>query len=237
MTKLYSTLAWVYHEMYKEFFNYEEEHHFYDSVLRKYNHNSILEIGCGSGMLARRFLKSGYNYLGLDLSDEMLHIARQEVKSGTFVQGDMRNLSIDKQFDAVLITGRSISHNIENDEVINTFKGVHRLLKEKGLLIFDFFHADDVMYDLNDFEQEVNVNNKRIRRQSQLRQNLKTGWTWDWAAKYTIEEEGKTETFDDFVTLRAFTKDEIQLLLRMAGFKIKRVIEERKTITLVTERI
>ena len=237
MTKLYSTLAGIYHEMYKQLLNYDEEHRFYDSVLKKYDRHSILEIGCGSGMLARRFLKDGYDYTGLDLSNEMLDIARSEVKTDKFVQGDMRNLSINRQYDSVLITGRSIAYNIENEEVLNTFTGIHKVLKNNGLLIFDFFEADGVMHDLNDFEQEIKVGNKRIHRMSQLKKNLKTGWTWDWIAQYTIEENGKTEVHDDFATLRAFTKDEIRLFLKLSGFKVKRVMEDRKIVSFIAEKV
>lgn len=236
MTKLYSTLAGIYHEMYKQLFNYDEEHRFYDSILKKYNHHSILEIGCGSGMLARRFLAGGYDYTGLDLSSEMLDIARSEVETGKFVQGDMRNISLDQQFDSVLITGRSIAYNIENEEVADTFAEIHKVLNDNGLLIFDFFDADGVMHNLNNFEHEIQIGSKRICRTSQLKKNLKTGWTWDWIAQYTIEENGKKEEHEDFATLRAFTKDELRLFLKLAGFKVKRVLDDREVIRLIAEK-
>ena len=66
MTHLYSTLANIYHEMYQHIFDYDKEFIFYDSLLKSNNCQKILEIGCGSGMLARRFLNNGYDYLGLD---------------------------------------------------------------------------------------------------------------------------------------------------------------------------
>ena len=72
--------------MYQHIFDYDEEYNFYDSILKKNNCTNILEIGCGSGMLARRFLKNGYSYLGLDLFNEMLNIARNEVKADTTIR-------------------------------------------------------------------------------------------------------------------------------------------------------
>ncbi len=74
MTKLYSTLANIYHEMYQHVFDYDKEYDFYDSILKSNNCHSILEVGCGSGMLARRFLENGYKYLGVDLYNEMLNM-------------------------------------------------------------------------------------------------------------------------------------------------------------------
>ena len=235
MTQLYSTLATVYHEMYQHVFDYDIEFDFYDSILKRNNCKKILEVGCGSGMLARRFLANGYDYLGLDLYNEMLDIARLEVQANTFVQCDMRNISFDNQFDAVLITGRSIAYVIDNQGIMNTLSGIHKSLRNKGLLVFGVFEANGIFDHFNDFEQIIEHNNKRIKRISKLKMNLETGWTYDWYAKYSIEQDGIVTEFDDVTTLRAFTKDEILLFLKLTGFTIKEIIEEEKTFTVITE--
>ncbi len=236
MTQLYSKMANIYHEMYQHVFDYDKEYSFYDSILKKNNCKKILEVGCGSGMLARRFLRNGYDYLGLDLFSEMLDIARNEVKADTFVQCDMRNLTFNQQFDSVLITGRSIAYIIENKGIIDTFTGVHKSLKDKGLFVFGVFEANGIFDNFNDFEQNIEHNNKKIRRISKLKKNLETGWTYDWFAKYIIEQNGNVSEFDDLTTLRAFTKDEILLFLKLTDFKIIEIIEEEKALTLITEK-
>ena len=236
MTKLYSTLAEVYHEMYQHVFDYDVEYQFYDKILKNNNCDKILEIGCGSGMLARRFLENGYDYLGLDLFNEMLDIARREVKSDRFVQGDMRNLTFDNQFEAVLITGRSLAYVIENQGILNTFKGVYNSLIDNGLLVFGVFDAKQIFDYFGDFEQNIEHNNKNIRRVSHLEKNLATGWTWDWTAKYIIEQEGKVSEYDDITTLRAFTRDEIEIFLKLAGFNIVETIDEGKAFTIVARK-
>lgn len=236
MTQLYSKMASIYHEMYQHVFDYDKEYIFYDSILKKNNCKKILEVGCGSGMLARRFLKNGYDYLGLDLFSEILDIAKNEVKADTFVQCDMRNLSFNQQFDSVLITGRSIAYIIENKGIIDTFTGVHKSLKDKGLFVFGVFEANGIFDNFNDFEQNIEHNNKKIRRISKLKKNLETGWTYDWFAKYIIEQNGNVSEFDDLTTLRAFTKDEILLFLKLTDFKIIEIIEEEKALILITEK-
>lgn len=237
MTQLYSTLATIYHEMYQKIFNYDEEFKLYDILLKKHHCNSILEIGCGSGMLARRFLQHGYQYLGLDLYDEMLAIARKETHFDNFVQGDMRNLSFDRQFNAVLITGRSLAYVIDNKGIMNTFSGIHQSLKTNGLLVFGVFETNGIFDNFNDFEQDIQLENKRIRRISKLMLNLETGWTYDWHAKYIIEQEGNVTEYEDLTTLRTFTKDEVILFLKLNGFKVEDIIEETKTLTFVTKQI
>ncbi|MDR1407745.1 MAG: hypothetical protein LBJ23_06845, partial [Tannerella sp.] len=65
--------------------------------------------------------------------------------------------------------------------------GIHRALKDNGLLVFDLFDATGIFEDLKDFEQDIRHNGKRIQRISKLKRNMTTGWTWNWEAKYIIE--------------------------------------------------
>jgi SAM-dependent methyltransferase len=236
MTKLYSTLAGIYHEMYQHVFDYDKEYSFYDSILKSINCRSILEVGCGSGMLARRFLKNGYKYLGVDLSNEMLNIARDEINVDAFIQSDMRNLSFDQKFDSILITGRSLAYVTENKGIIDTLRGIHRLLEDKGVFVFGVFEANGIFDNFGNFEQDIQHNNKRIRRISSLKKNLETGWTYDWYAKYIIEENGNVSEYDDLTTLRAFTKDEILLFLKLTDFKVNELIEEERSMTIIAEK-
>jgi len=236
MTQLYSTLAEIYHEMYQHVFDYDKEFLFYDSLLKTNNCHKILEMGCGSGMLARRFLEIGYDYLGLDLFDEMLAIARREVKSDRFIQCDMRNVSFDQPFDAILITGRSISYVIENKGIIDTLTGVHQSLNDDGVFVFGVFEASQIFDNFDDFEQNIEHNNKKIRRISHLEKNLASGWTYDWTAKYIIEQNNKISEYDDITTLRAFTRDEIALFMKLTGFDIVEIIDEGKAFTIVAKK-
>jgi len=236
MTQLYSTLANVYHEMYQHIFDYDKEYDFYDTLLKRYNRRKILEIGCGTGMLARRFLKGGYEYLGLDLFSEMLDIARSEVKSPCFCQGDMRDLSFNREFEAVLITGRSIAYVTENKGIMDTLTGINRSLAENGLLVFGIFEANAIFDHFNDFEQTIAHGNKKIQRISHLKKNLETGWTYDWLAKYIIEQDGKRSEYDDVTTLRAFIRDEILLFLKLTGFHLEEIQTEEKALTLIASK-
>ncbi len=233
MTQLYTKLAGIYHDMYQHVFDYDKEFSFYDSILKKNNCNKILEVGCGSGMLARRFLKNGYDYLGLDLSDEMLEIARTEVNTNAFIHCDMRNLSFERQFDSVMITGRSIAYLTENLDIIITLSGIHNSLKDRGILVFDLFEANGIFDNFNDFEQNIEHNGKKIKRISKLKKNLKTGWTYDWYAKYIIENDGDVKEYNDLTTLRAFTKDEILLFLKLTDFKLVEIIDAGKAFTVI----
>jgi len=66
--------------------------------------------------------------------------------------------------------------------------------------------------------------------------NLETGWTYNWFAKYIIEENGNVVEYDDLTTLRAFTKDEILLFLKLTDFEVVEIIEAEKTITFIAKK-
>lgn len=227
-TKLYSELAQVYHDMYQSLFDYEKEFRFYDRLLKKYFCRSVLEVGCGSGNLAPYFLKAGYEYVGLDLYNEMLQIARKNHPEGQFVQGDMRELNLEQVFDSIIITGRSFGYLITNKDVMSALKSVHRTLKEKGILIFDSFKADDILPNLKkEFAQDVEVKDMKCKRVNRTSLNLETGWTWNWEADYHIEKKGqKKKIIKDKTVLRAFTEDELKLFLQLNGFEVLEIIKE-----------
>ncbi|MCD4785774.1 MAG: class I SAM-dependent methyltransferase [Candidatus Eremiobacteraeota bacterium] len=62
---------------------------------------NLLEVGCGTGHWTEFFLSKGFQTTGLDISDEMLRVARsKEMKSAHFIQGDAHKLPFeDETFD------------------------------------------------------------------------------------------------------------------------------------------
>jgi len=65
---------------------YGEEYRFFKDALG--NGKRILEIGCGTGRDARELIEQGFDYTGIDASEGMLAIARENAKGGSFKKGD-----------------------------------------------------------------------------------------------------------------------------------------------------
>jgi SAM-dependent methyltransferase len=64
---------------------------------------ALLDIGCGSGYAARMAAGRGAAVTGLDITPELLEIARRRVPQATFVQGPMDELPFeDQSFDAAV---------------------------------------------------------------------------------------------------------------------------------------
>ena len=237
MTKLYTKLARVYHEMYQGIFDYKKHFRFYNKILKDYNCQKILEIGCGSGNLSPYFLKAGFNYKGLDISKEMLAIAKEVEPKGKFIQGDMRYLKLKEKFDAILITGRSFTYMTTNDDVNKALKSINSCLKQNGILVFDNFDAEIIFGNFKrNIVQTSEYKGKEYKRISTNTPNLKTGWTWNWHTKYKIRENKKTKEFEDSTVLRAFTKDELKLFLKLNNFEPIKTTSKDGGITTIAKK-
>lgn len=239
MTKLYTELAYLYDAMYQTFIDYDKEFTLYAGLMQPFGSQSVLEIGCGSGHLAQRFSRAGWDYVGVDSSEQMLTMARQRCPTLQFEQADMRTLTMNRTFDAVLITARSISYIIQNQDVLATFRQISSCLAEGGTLIFDFIEARTFFLSLNEstlIEHRATHEQQNYTRQSRYAPNLMTGLTWDWHSEFFIEsaDNQRLSIATDVATLRAFLSDEMRLLLQLSGFL---VIQELSQPTYAFETI
>ena len=183
MSNLYKDLAQVYNAMYATFIDYKSEYELYKSFLDKYNKKSLLEIGCGTGSLSQYFVLNNYEYSGFDLSSDMLKIAKKKNPNTPFIQGDMRSFELDKKVESVLITGRTISYLVENNDVQSSFECIHRSLEKEGLLCFDFIDANEFIphtNETNDIIHEALFENIKYVRKSTWVPDILTNWHLHW---------------------------------------------------------
>ncbi|MCE7742663.1 MAG: class I SAM-dependent methyltransferase [Candidatus Heimdallarchaeota archaeon] len=236
--KIYSEYARAYHEMYQSIFDYEEEFKIYDKYLSKIKAKKILELGCGSGNMAKLFIKNKYDYIGLDCSKEMIALSKEFVPKGKFLLGDMRNLELEETFDAVLVTGRTFTHMTTNHDVMFALNSIHEVLNHEGWLIFDNFDASIIFTDFRETSQNKTMfENRKYLRLSETSFDFNHGWTWKWKSHYEVIEEEKKEEFEDEITLRAFTEDELRLFLSINGFKVCNMEKSANAILTVAQKI
>jgi len=104
----------------------------------------VLELGCGTGHKLIPIASDGHPCVGLDLSPEMLAEARRKAdESGVAVewlQGDMAAFDLDRTFDLVFITGNSLLHLHDIDDLVSCFRSVRRHLAPGGRFVFDVFN-------------------------------------------------------------------------------------------------
>jgi SAM-dependent methyltransferase len=122
--------------------DYKQEVDFLIKVLKRYEVGGkrVLEVACGTGNHTKILAAKGYEVTGVDISDDMLSIARRKVKRhARFVRGDMRDLDavVDGRYDVAICLFSSISYNLTRSDLKRTLQGLCNHLKERGVAIFD----------------------------------------------------------------------------------------------------
>lgn len=229
MSNLYTNLAPVYEAMYKTFIDYDEEFLFYSKLLKQYKCTNLLEIGSGTGHLSGKFTASGFKYTGLDCSREMVSIALEKYPYCLFAEGDMRDFSLPEKVQSAIITGRTVSYLITNQDVFDCFTSVASNLELDGYLCFDFIDANRFIPSVAPglkVIHEAEDKGKLYHRESLWSLNPAQSWTFDWQAIY-YEKVGSelNHIGSDDSTIRAFTVNEIELFLRITGFEIMEIID------------
>jgi ubiquinone/menaquinone biosynthesis C-methylase UbiE len=101
----------------------------------------ILDLACGEGTFAVAMANRGLRVTGVDLSPEMLEIARRRAATEgvkpTFVRQDMRSLNLRGKFDLATCWFDSLNYLLDIDDLAQTFARVSRVLEDNGVFIFD----------------------------------------------------------------------------------------------------
>lgn len=151
---VFGVYARYYDLLYKDK-DYLAEVCFVESLFAKHapHTHSILELGCGTGTHARLFAEKGFSLHGVDISDEMLEVARtrcaslgvEAQQSLSFSQGNVCDYRINREFDAVVSLFHVVSYQSTNADLYAMFKTAALHLKKGGIFIFDFWYGPTVL--------------------------------------------------------------------------------------------
>ena len=89
-----------------------------------------LDLGCGNGHLASALYKRGFSVLGIDQSDDMLSLAREDYPDLEFRKGDALTFSLEKKAD--LIFSNAVFHWIDEERQEDLMENISRNLKRGG---------------------------------------------------------------------------------------------------------
>ena len=103
----------------------------------------VLDLGCGTGSMTLELARRGYDMTGIDISAEMLDIARDrayEAGIGSdilWLEQDMREFELYGTVDTAVCCLDGINHLTGRGDLDKTLKLVHNYLIPNGLFIFD----------------------------------------------------------------------------------------------------
>lgn len=180
----------------------------------------VLELGCGTGRMTRLLAKMGYDMIGIDMSQEMLMIAReaQEDNDGIlYLQQDMRSFELYGTVRAVVSICDSMNYILEEDDLRQVFSLVNNYLDPRGIFLFD----------LNTIYKYENL----LAEQTFCENREEGSFIWDnyydeeeQINEYDLtlfikEKEGLYRKYEEFHYQRAYSLETVVRLLEESGME------------------
>lgn len=191
----------------------------------------ILELGCGTGGHAFELATRGFRVHGIDISENMVVIARSRLAALpavvrerlSFDCADMRGFHAGKsQFDLALSLFHVMSYATTNADQQAAFASARHHLAPGGLFVFDFWYGPAVLSDRprhatkNVANEDISVLRKTVPVM-RINQNCV-----DVCFEVTIapRAEARAQTFNERHRMRYLFLPEIEESLAASGFEM-----------------
>jgi SAM-dependent methyltransferase len=141
----------------------------------------VADVGCGPGYVTGYLHEAGVDVFGIDLSPEMVAIARHDYPDLRFEVGTMTDLDLADDSVAGIVAFWSVIH-VPDHAVPGVFEEFHRVLRPGGLLLVGFHVGDQTRHVSEGYTgRPINVDSHH-RRPS-------TVTSWLRGAGFTLEAE------------------------------------------------
>lgn len=172
-----------------------------------------MDLGCGTGVLCRILQNAGIKAAGMDFSDGMIAIARQDSPEISYEVADMVTYCPEAQFDLVTCTGDALNHIRSIRDVQKIFQNVYRYTSPGGYFIFDILNEQEVStsepFEM-DFTDKIRVW-FQMTRPEEDQVNLKV----------RVYEDGNLQ-FEENIRETVHDPKVVCDLLKQAGFRVEK---------------
>ncbi len=95
--------------------------------------NLVLDVGCGAGLKSKYLITKGLKVVGIDLSEDIIEIAKKEVPGARFKVADITEpLEFDKKFDGIF--AQAVLLHIPKKDIKKVLANLLSPLKSEGYL-------------------------------------------------------------------------------------------------------
>ncbi len=109
----------------------------------------ILDVACGHGRHAIPLARRGFEVTGYDLSEVFLERARADAEAqgakGRWIQGDMRELPFEGEFDAVINVFTAFGYFEDPEDDVRTLRRIRAALVPGGRFLLETLHRDGLL--------------------------------------------------------------------------------------------
>jgi ubiquinone/menaquinone biosynthesis C-methylase UbiE len=221
--QLYKKYAKFYDKVYSKK-KYEAEVEFINSVVKifKVKGKNLLDMACGTGTHAKKFVDNGFRVTGVDVNSEMLKLAKKKTKKASFVEGSMQSFKSKKKFDVITCLFTAINYNKNVSELKSTIKNFSNLLNKGGIVIFDLgLIKGKEDKKTGAFIDTYSEDNLQIARISQWNPSRENSDIYNANFLMLIKDKGKVDFEIDEHELGIFSVEEIKSIMENNGFAVK----------------
>ena len=187
------------------------------------NTELVLDLACGTGKLTLLLRELGYDMTGIDLSEDMLLVAREECyKNGIsdvlWLCQDMREFELYGTVDACVCCLDSINYLTKLSDVKKCFSLVYNYLVPDGIFVFDINtpHRFKNVYGSNDFILEE----KGSLCAWQNRYDEKSKLCHFYLSIFEENSDGSYTRSDEIQKEKCYSRRQIEKALIDTGFEI-----------------
>jgi ubiquinone/menaquinone biosynthesis C-methylase UbiE len=217
---LYGELA-RYYDLIYSLKDYRKEAVRVKALISKYGKsegNQLLDVACGTGHHLN-YLKDTFSCTGVDISREILDMARKNVEGVAFEQADMTTLDMGRRFDVITCLFSSIGYVKTYSNLRKTVRGFARHLNEGGVVLIEPWFTKSAYVSGSPHMTTYDGKDVKIARLniSKSRGNMSV-----IDMHYLVAEKDKdVKRFVDRHELGLFEIDETLKIMRVAGLQSK----------------
>ena len=216
---MYNKLSWLW-PVINPPEDYINETRYFSGIVKKYSKikvKTLLHIGCGAGHNDFT-LKKFFKVTGIDISNNMLKLARKLNPECEYINADMRYAKLGKIFDAVAVFD-SINYITSEHDLLRTFRTAYRHLKPGGIFLIFVERIPETLRQ-NQIDSFVHTfKNKEIAVIENLYDRNRKDNIFEVRFVYIIHNKNKTTVYNECHLNGIFKLNTWKSVLKKADFK------------------
>lgn len=222
---IYHGLALIYDRL-MESVDYQDWAEYMKILTEQYGKQigSVLDIACGTGNTSIPLAKLGWRVTGVDLSQPMLQHARKKAAEAKldiiFLQQDMRELELTKDFDLVTCFQDGLNYLLTEEDLEQTFKRININMSEDGLFIFDLNLVEKYSFSANNEISFVETEDFSLVYETSYLSEQKV---WEIRVTGFVREDERYVKFKEVHQEKQHHLEDVKDVLQRTGYRVLNV--------------
>ena len=192
-----------------------------DAILDWFNEfgissGKVVDLGCGGGQWLARLAEGGYETCGIDVSESMIRLARQNAPAAGFLCRSFADVAI-PECDAATALGEPMNYLKNGPAMRRTMRNVFTALRPGGVFIFDVRHPAKGPVAGRDHHKVAGDWFCHARIDEDFRRNELTRYI----TTFRRMNDGRYRRAEEVHRLKVFSRAEVTRWLRKTGFRVR----------------